>query len=409
VSNLPAALEAVSQQLEASNPDLYRHLALYLQVLRQVLPNRVEQACFHLVTQVVPQRYASLASSQRQRLHERLQSLQSRCSSLLTVEHLATLAHQIWREREKRHRMEQRQLLERLSHPQPPSPGSSAPGGQRWRQPPGSVVLTLAPPPSPGWHRLGGGAKRVQGLSRQDATQAVDGETSDDHGPAGGTPGDDSVHGRASSPDSTAQPSGSPDPQQDMADSAAARAMVRAFSEALAASLGKSDQEDGEPGGEALSPWQQGRLPQDPEVLLEWLDGMDQALIRRLRNLSHAINVELLRLGLTSSLLPVNLLDAVLNGDIETLSAPPNLLRLQLPFGGQEGPSQVETMVVLLRRADLEMEEPKLRTCRRRIEKHREEVRRLARQFRGLRRRLDAHEAERLWLSHIQSTRPSNG
>ena len=401
MSNLPAALEAVSQQLEASNPDLYRHVALYLQVLRQVLPNRVEQACFHLVTQVVPQRYAFLSGNQRQRLHERLHSLESRCSSLLTVEHLATLAHQIWREREKRQRLEERQLLERLSNPQHPSPGSRAPGAQRRRQPPGSVVLTLAPPPSPGWHRLGGGGKRPQGLSAREAAQ-VDGETSED-----------SVHGRDSSPDpspgSTGQARGPSDPQQQMADSAAARAMVRAFSEALAASLGKPHQEEDETEGEALSPWQQGRLPQDPELLLEWLDGIDQALIRRLRNLSHAINVELLRLGLINSLLPVNLLDAVLNGDIETLSAPANLLRLHLPFGGQEAPSQVETMAVLLRRADLEMEEPKLRTCRRRVEKHREEVRRLARQFRGLRRRLDAHEAERLWLSDIQSTRRSNG
>ena len=226
---------------------------------------------------------------------------------------------------------------------------------------------------------------------------------------ADGQTNEDAVYSEDSPPGSTGQPSDPSDPQQEMSDSAAGRAMVRAFSETLAASFGKPHQENGDGDAESLSPWQQGRLPQDPEVLLEWIEGIDQALIRRLRNLSHAINVELLRLGLINSLLPVTLLDAVLNGDVETLSAPANLLHMQLPLPAQESPPHVETMAMLLRRADLEMEEPKLRTCRRRVEKHRDEVQRLARQFRSLRRRLDAHEAERLWLSDIQSTRPSNG
>ena len=55
-------------------------------------------------------------------------------------------------------------------------------------------------------------------------------------------------------------------------------------------------------------------MPTMPLELLRWLDGLDQAIVRRLRNLSHAINVELLRAGLASSLLPMSLLDAVLNG-----------------------------------------------------------------------------------------------
>ena len=32
-----------------------------------------------------------------------------------------------------------------------------------------------------------------------------------------------------------------------------------------------------------------------PDALLQWMDGLDHALSRRLRNLSHAVNVQMLR------------------------------------------------------------------------------------------------------------------
>ena len=40
----------------------------------------------------------------------------------------------------------------------------------------------------------------------------------------------------------------------------------------------------------------------------------------------------MLRLGLAQGLLPMNLLDAVLDGQVEVLPAPANLLRLPLPL-----------------------------------------------------------------------------
>ena len=90
--------------------------------------------------------------------------------------------------------------------------------------------------------------------------------------------------------------------------------------------------------GPHLSDEQKNLLPTMPVALLQWMDAMDLALARRLRNLSHAINVQLLRCGLANALLPVNLLEAVLNGQMETQAAPSNLLRLQLPLAmGQLG------------------------------------------------------------------------
>jgi hypothetical protein len=136
-------------------------------------------------------------------------------------------------------------------------------------------------------------------------------------------------------------------------------------------------------------------------ALLVWLDGFERAISQRLRNLSHALNVELLRQGVSRSLLPVSLLDAALKGQLEPLSAPPNVLRVPLPFGSPDGAASLEAGAVLLRLGDLELEQPKLRTCRSRVQQHRQELRRMAQHYRRLERRLQSLEAEQLWLQDI--------
>jgi hypothetical protein len=347
-------LEALRQTLAAGNTDLYRHLALYLQVLREVLPGRVQQACFHLATQIHPERYARLPAEPRRHFHRRLVLLVERCLSLLTVEQLASLARQIAVERPRRR--------SRRGVP-PPSPElrsgagrdtGAGDAGEAGDLPEGSVRLGLDPPLSAGW------------LNTLPSLPAEPGPPS----PFLPGPGEEA----------------------------------------------ETEEEGDEEGGEAAGadallpdPWHEGCLPRDPVTLLRWLDGVEAALTRRLRNLSHALNVEVLRAGLSDGLLPVTLLDAVLDGQLEPQAAPPNLLRLQLPFPAPAGAGPFQTVAVLLRPADLELEEPRLRTCRRRWQQHRLEVRRMARQFRLLQRRLQAREAERLWLQDIRTTASGSG
>ncbi|MCP9929464.1 hypothetical protein KBY82_01555 [Cyanobium sp. AMD-g] len=339
--DLPGQLQALTRQLTASNPELYRHVALYLQVLRQVLPQRVQQACFHLATQIHPQRYAALPEERRRLLLGQINELVSRCSSLLTVEQLVILASQICRERQRRERHERQQLLEELSWDGEPPDRSPEPEPL----PPGSVQIAMAPP-------LSGPSFLMAALARG-AGVAADDRPSDDEEADEDADGD-----------------------------------VQAV-----------DDEPASPQDQSL--WQAGRLPEDPEQVLRWMDGMELALGRRLRNLSHAINVELLRGGVSRSLLPVSLLDAVLDGQLETMAAPANLMRLPLPFGASRSP-QAHAMAVLLRPVELELEEPRLRTCRRRLQQHRQEVRRMAQQFRRLQRRSRIHQAEQLWLQDIR-------
>jgi len=383
-SDLPGALEAITRSVAASNPQLYRHVALYLQVLREVLPHRLEQTVFHLVTRVHAPRYLALEASDRQHLRQRLALLLRRCGSLLTVEQLAALAAQMAREAGSRRRLAQRRLLERLTEA-----ASELADGAEPPAPQGSVHLERSLPlegPSPRW-----------------------GPPADGESPQGSEPGPALP---LAFPFGISFGDGSEEPQEPPQPGEAAggpEGGEGADHDELSGqdTIGDADEapefdfDGGDPGT-----WQRGSLPIDPVELLRWLEGMDHALQRRLRNLSHAVNVELLRAGVSPTLLPVSLLDAALHGRVDSAPAPPHLLQLPLPFPLPGLPPGLPAIAVLLRSADLEMEEPRLRTCRRRLQQHRQELRRMAGRFRRLQRRLAIHQAESLWLQDLPPPLP---
>ena len=391
-------------QLAVSNPDLYRHLALYLQVLRSGLLTAVQQACFHLATQVEPSRYQELPSRQRQHLHQRMASLVARTTSLLTVEQVSHLAGQLERKRLNSKRSNQERLIAALEARASRDGDAPAPPN-----PEGSINLGLALPLAPELFE----SRSISGLLPMDD---------------GGLPfGDRESQGSSQEDDSGFELPSDMDEAEHLQ---AVEAMVAAFGEVLSSSLQGRDIEgagrgddtsdglgddadddadddsdeasvDGEAQTRPLAPWDQAHLPRNPVALLLWLDGFERAIAQRLRNLSHAMNVELLRQGVSRSLLPVSLLDAALKGQLEPLSAPANVLRVPLPFGSPDGPASLEAGAVLLRLSDLELEQPKLRTCRSRVQQHRQELRRMAQHYRRLERRLQSLEAEQLWLQDI--------
>ncbi|MBM5788497.1 MAG: hypothetical protein FJ071_01685, partial [Cyanobacteria bacterium M_DeepCast_200m_mx_001] len=100
-------LDLLLSQQEQLAPELYRDLALYLQVLREGLLHAVQQACFHLATQVAPERYSQLPAARRQAFQRRLAALVQRCNALLTVEQLMGLAAQQQRREHRRRRLGQ--------------------------------------------------------------------------------------------------------------------------------------------------------------------------------------------------------------------------------------------------------------------------------------------------------------
>lgn len=360
------------QQQEELAPDLYRELALYLQVLREGLLHGVQQACFHLATQVVPDRYNQLPPERRQAFQQRLQELVQRCSSLLTVEQLMGLAAKQQRREHRRQSMRQQRMLDALLHGdgevgEASEPSASPPAAESGS---GSVHLSLDLPVSADLFDRG-----LPGLPSPQT---------------------------AATTDPTALPEQAPEAERS-SEQQLLQSLFQMASEGLQAPVNEDDDTDHPT--PLLAPADldprltASTLPRDPVLQLRWWTHFDRALRRRLRNLSHAINVEMLRLGLAQGLLPMNLLDAVLEGQVEVLPAPANLLRLPLPAGQLLGPgAPTEVLALLLRSSDLEYDQPRLRTCRKRLEQRRRALRTMAKRYRSWQRRLSALEAEQQWF-----------
>ena len=134
------------------------------------------------------------------------------------------------------------------------------------------------------------------------------------------------------------------------------------------------------------------------------MDALDFALIRRLRNLSHALNVELMRAGVTRSLLPIQLLDAVNSGQLPSHSAPSNVLRLTLPLSMVGDEQSMETSCVLMRPSELEFDDHVLRRSRSRLRLQRRELGTLLLKERHWQRRASVAEVQNHWWPNQPET-----
>lgn len=413
-------LRDLQERVAAGNETLYRHLALYLQVLRQGLLPLVQQACFHLITagnagaaatssaaaSSAAASYAALPEAERLELQDRIRQLVARCSSLLTVEQLLALAQQRQQRESERRQQSSRAFLEAIqSRATEADAEITRPesGPQSWHQ---SIDLALEPPISADLftHGLPG----LAGLpSLADALAAGAGFSSADPGvsQAGPNPeaaqSDLSVEAMPSQPAESAAPgpsdaglptAGMPGMEALIALASAGADLINAMSDSPQADPGDPDD---------------GRLPRDPEQLLRWWQQLDQALAHRLRTLSHALNGLLVRSGLCRTVIPIPLLDAVLQGQIGALPAPANLVRVQIPMpliGAGNSEQQEAVIGVLLRASDLEFEHPPLRICRQRLDQHRRDLRRMAQHHRDWQRRHQSIQAQMLWENDLDRT-----
>jgi hypothetical protein len=361
---------------------VYREQALYLQVLRDELGPAVRQALFSLMSETDPLRFNRLTEGQRTRFHAAIDNLINRCSVLLTVEQQMHLADQIQQEQLRHQARASRQMLQGLQ--QAAQQQQSEPSSQLSDLPPGasggSVELSMAPP-----------LDQPQRFGINVPTE--------------------SRSRRQSPPEPTPQPESQP--SSDSGDGAiqgdldVLRSLFELAGEALeqpasAGSLvGRSSAAHADDGQDNL-------LPTMPVALLQWMDSMDLALSRRLRNLSHAVNVQLLRSGLAQALLPVNLLEAVLIGQTETQASPSNLLRLQLPLAmGDLGPG-MDVLCVLVRSSELEFDSHRLRRCRRRLRDQHQELLKMVRQQRHWERRCLDREARTPWQTPPDPKTPAD-
>ena len=361
---------------------VYREQALYLQVLRDELGPAVRQALFSLMSETDPLRFNRLTEGQRTRFHAAIDNLINRCSVLLTVEQQMHLADQIQQEQLRHQARANRQMLQGLQ--QAAQQQQSEPSSQLSDLPPGasggSVELSMAPP--------------------LDQPQRF---------------------GIQAPPESRSRPHASPapvpqpesQPSHDAVDGAiqgdldVLRSLFELAGEALEQPSSPGSSVGGSSGSNPIE-GENNLLPTMPVALLQWMDSMDLALSRRLRNLSHAVNVQLLRSGLAQALLPVNLLETVLIGQMETQASPSNLLRLQLPLAmGDLGPG-MDVLCVLVRSSELEFDSFRLRRCRRRLRDQHQELLKMVRQQRHWERRCLDREARTPWQTPPDPKSPAD-
>ena len=138
-------------------------------------------------------------------------------------------------------------------------------------------------------------------------------------------------------------------------------------------------------------------LPQSPIGLYEWMISLDTALLRRLRDLSNAINTELLKAGLVNTLVPINVLDAALAGQLISSKSISNIFTLKLPTNSTLGSGVVDVDCVLITPSDMEFDYPKLRKHRANIKHYQNVLLGMIKQQRYWQGRSLAEEVKKEW------------
>ena len=359
-------------------PLLYREQALYLQLLRNLLLPSVRNALGHLLCER-GERLSRLSARQQSELQKTFDGLVQRCSSLLTVEQLMDLSRRLQKEASEYRQQAQREVSQSLQA----EAESEQPEINR-----GGIELSLSPPIE---HPdlLEGLLPRMEAEVDQPSIEPMDEQPQSVQDPIDS---ESSAEGTTTDFDLLRSLFLMAGEAMQQGDAAGEPTRLESDVSGLGASVPSADQSDRE------------LLPSMPIALVSWLDGQEAALSRRIRNLSHALNVELLRAGLVSSLLPTTLLDAAIAGQLQALPSPSNLLRLKLPLPIHAQEQPLEILSVLVRPADLEYDNGSLRHSRYRLRQHRSNLLTMVQQQRHWQSRSTSQEVHSQWWPNPPTT-----
>ena len=138
-------------------------------------------------------------------------------------------------------------------------------------------------------------------------------------------------------------------------------------------------------------------LPQSPIGLYEWMISIDTALVRRLRDLSHSINTELLKSGLINTIVPINILDAALSGQLISSKPISNILTFKLPTNNPLASGGFDINCLLITPSDMEFDNPRLRKNRTNIKHYQNVLLAMIKQQRYWQGRSIAEEVNKEW------------
>ena len=120
-------------------------------------------------------------------------------------------------------------------------------------------------------------------------------------------------------------------------------------------------------------------------------------MIRRLRDLSNSINAELLKSGLVNTLVPINILDAALAGQLISSKSISNILTFKLPTNNPLASGGLDIECLLITPSDMEFDNPRLRKNRTNIKHYQNVLLGMIKQQNYWQARSLAEEVNREW------------
>ncbi len=376
-------LRLLKVNCDAIAPLLYRDHALYLENARTYLLKAVRQVIFILITQ--NNHIDAFTPQSREAFQLKIDQLVSHCQSLLTVEQLMEYAIQVEEENKIKKQQLRNELINAINKENIQSNPSE-----------GSISLSLSPPIEnldylEGWLIPEDEKKRDFYESENETHDLIL---------------DDSVlEEQVNDDQSTIGSNSNEDKKKDLD---VLRSLFLMAGELIAPEKRKSIKNNERSSSQTISndskEAQKGLLPDNPLALYGWMNSIEIALSRRLLNLSYSLNVELLRVGIINTLLPLSLLEAAARGQVETEFSASNLFTLKVPVQGSVIEDGIEISSILLRSSEFEFDDPRLRRSRGLLKQHRRRLSKMVRQYRHWQNRSIAQEAHEQWWKNTQKT-----
>ncbi len=372
-------LSLLKLQCNRLSPEIYKNHALYIQIIRKILKGIVRDVVFTIYIDSIELDNQYSRNFSKESLQKKIDDLIDKTNSMLTIEHLLDLSRQIEEELKLNQEKARNQIITAIDE------------AKTKKQPiEESVELTINPP-----------IQNQEGINEwlpddfqqrtlfDDESEKFDqpefiNEKLDENIPAelSADQGSDSRNYLFTA-----------NSQKDIF-----RSIFLMASEAFSKDKDHNNiSSDEKEVSNKMDKQDKNFLPDNPKQLIKWSNSIDQALNRRLINLSHAINIELLRSGILNTLLPLNLLEAVAKGQIETLYSNPNLLKIRIPLQGSIIDEGMELSCVLLRPSEFEFENLALRRCRLLIKQNKVLLNKMLKQYTHWQGRLITKDEQKKW------------
>ncbi len=378
-------LDQISLLKEKSNnisPYLYRVISFYLEELRNLLPQTIRTSLFSLINDRLVDDFGFSTVSSRKTFQLKIDKLVSDNISLITIEHLYEFAKKIDEENIRQFN-NTKDEISNASVMRNDSEKSESYNDVN------SINISLIPP-----------------LENLSITEGWNGEIKAPY-----SLDDKEIHVKSKISDSehlinnTSKDYQSRKHEDDNSDTFNLKRNEIEILQSIFALKDESDSNDLDPKIEALTndsySYEDSKnnrfLPQSPIGLYEWMISIDTALVRRLRDLSHSINTELLKSGLVNTLVPINILDAALSGQLISSKSISNILTFKLPMTNQLGSGGLDIDCLLITPSDMEFDNPRLRKNRNNIKHYQNVLLGMIKQHRYWQGRSLAEEMNKKW------------